>query len=126
MVYRQAYENYSNFRFHRANLFNKHYNPTATVLASEYKFPFPNNTFDVILACSVFTHMLPKDVENYFSEIFRVLKPGGRAVLTYFLWNEEAAQRIAEGASTIRFPAHSRGRSLPLGQSRCAGMGGLL
>lgn len=106
----QAYKNYSNFRFHKADLFNKHYNPTATVLASEYKFPFPDNTFDVIFACSVFTHMLPKDVENYFSEIFRVLKLGGRSVLTYFLWNEEAALRIAEGTSTIAFPHIHMGR----------------
>jgi ubiquinone/menaquinone biosynthesis C-methylase UbiE len=100
----KAYQTYSNFHFHRADLFNKHYNPTGTLVASEYQFPFPDNTFDVIFACSVFTHMLPKDVENYFSEIFRVLTPGGRTVLTYFLLNEEAAKGIAKGASTIDFP----------------------
>jgi SAM-dependent methyltransferase len=107
---RKAYKDYPNFRFHISDLFNKHYNPRGTLPASGYKFPFPNDTFDVIFACSVFTHMLPKDVENYFSEISRILKPGGRAVLTYFLWNEEAAQMVVEGASTIAFPhTHVRG-----------------
>ena len=59
--------------------------------------PFPGESFDVVLLSSVFTHLLPDGVENYFGEITRVLKPGGRAVITYFLWNAESAEKIATG-----------------------------
>lgn len=35
---------------------------------------------------SVFTHMQHRDVVRYAKEVARVLKPGGRCMVTYFLW----------------------------------------
>ena len=40
---------------------------------------------DVAFLTSVFTHMLPEDVEHYLDELARVLKPGGRTLITWFL-----------------------------------------
>ena len=94
---KQAYAGFPNFHFHRADVCNQHYNPRGTIAPAAYKFPFPDASFDVVLLSSVFTHLLPDGIENYFGEISRVLKPGGRAVITYFLWNAEAAERIAAG-----------------------------
>lgn len=37
-----------NFRFSHLNLYNKRYNPKATLLASELTFPYPAETFDFI------------------------------------------------------------------------------
>jgi ubiquinone/menaquinone biosynthesis C-methylase UbiE len=42
-------------------------------------------------------------MENYLREITRVLKPGGRCLITYFLLNEASLKLIEERASTINF-----------------------
>jgi SAM-dependent methyltransferase len=65
---------YPRFHFQLADIFNRAYNPKGKYQASEYRFPFPNESFDFIFLTSVFTHLLPKDLENYFSEITRVSK----------------------------------------------------
>lgn len=78
---------YPNFHFSIVEAYNKMYNPEASKKASEYKFPFENECFDFIFLASVFTHMVLEDVENYVSEIARVLKTGQRCFSTFFLIN---------------------------------------
>ncbi|MEY2565282.1 MAG: hypothetical protein QOH88_3475 [Verrucomicrobiota bacterium] len=99
----QAYSAHPNFHFHRADVRNQHYNPGGTISPEDYKLPFADETFDLVLLSSVFTHMLPEGLENYFSEITRMLKPGGRSVITYFLWNDEAAEKIAQSENPALF-----------------------
>lgn len=91
------------FRFQHADVFNSLYNPAGKVRALDYRFPYPNETFDVALATSVFTHMLPPDVENYSAEISRVLKPGGRCLISCLLRNPEAEAGMRAGRSLLRF-----------------------
>ena len=45
--------------------------------------------------------MVAEEVEHYLSEIARVLKPGGRCLISFFLLNEESLGLIARGKSTI-------------------------
>lgn len=85
---------YPNFNFYFADVFNKHYNPNGQIMASNYRFFHNNDYFDLVFATSVFTHMLPKDMENYLSEISRVLKEGGKTLFTFFLLNNESEQLI--------------------------------
>ena len=66
-----------NFRFQVADIRNKEYNSGERFAASEYEFPYEDASFDFVLLTSVFTHLLPNEVENYLSEIQRVLAPGG-------------------------------------------------
>ncbi|WP_243745710.1 class I SAM-dependent methyltransferase [Segetibacter sp. 3557_3] len=73
------------FNFVWANIHNTYYNPQGNIQASNYKFPYVDNSFDVVYAASVFTHMLPDIAENYFKETARVLKPNGRAVFSFFI-----------------------------------------
>jgi UDP-glucose 4-epimerase len=73
------------FRFAWADIHNTHYNPHGQIRAVDYRFPYPNGTFDVVYAASVFTHMLPEAVAHYLRESTRVLKPGGRCVFSFFL-----------------------------------------
>jgi SAM-dependent methyltransferase len=80
---RRAYD--GNFRFHHADIYNKYYNPDGKVAAGEYRFPFPDRSFDFVFLTSVFTHMLPDDVRHYLSEIERV--SDGRVFMTAFLLN---------------------------------------
>lgn len=100
---------YPNFRFHLADIYNKRYNRRGKQRAEEYTFPYEHESFDFVFLTSVFTHMLPKGVENYTSEIYRVLKPGGRCLITYFLLNEESLKSIEEGTSDWKFH-HARGK----------------
>jgi hypothetical protein len=45
-----------------------------TQRADRYVFPFPDETFDVIFATSVFTHSVPASARQYAREIARLLK----------------------------------------------------
>jgi ubiquinone/menaquinone biosynthesis C-methylase UbiE len=92
---------FPNFHFQQIDVYNKHYNPRGKYQASEYKFPFADESFSFAMLGSVFTHMLPDDLQNYLSEIYRVLKRGGRCLITYFLLNAESLRFIETGASTL-------------------------
>ena len=65
------------------------------------KLPFESQSFDVILLKSVFTHLRPEEVENYLSEIARLLKPNGRCLASFFLLNNE--QRAVKDANALQF-----------------------
>lgn len=73
------------FRFTVADIRNRKYNPDGTVEASAYRFPYDSDSFAVAFATSVFTHLMPADVDNYLAEAARVLEPGGRLLATFFL-----------------------------------------
>lgn len=91
---RKEYADLANFSFHHADVHNANYNPSGSVLAKDYRLPFEDECFDLTFLTSVFTHMFAADVENYLKEISRTLKPGGRALITWFLLNDES--RAAE------------------------------
>ncbi len=94
---------YSNFHFFHCDVFNKHYNQDGNILADNYRFPFEAESFDFIFLTSVFTHMLPPALENYLGEISRVLKVGGKCLITFFLLNEESKNLLTAGQSTLDF-----------------------
>jgi SAM-dependent methyltransferase len=73
------------FRFTWADVRNTHYNPGGKHSAADYRFPYPDKSFDVVFAASVFTHMTPENVAHYFREAGRVLRPGGRCLFSFFL-----------------------------------------
>jgi len=97
---------FPNFHFEHADVFNEHYNPAGTHLAREYRFPHEDSSIDFVFLTSVFTHMLPPDLENYLSEISRVMRPGGRCLMTFFLLNDESRGSIKNRSSTLDF-AHA-------------------
>ena len=88
---------YSNFVFRHVDLRNSLYNLSTESVAEEYIFPYPNNQFDVVSLFSVFSHMIPADVEHYFAEIRRVLRPGGYCIATFFILNEVSLLNIRRG-----------------------------
>jgi len=97
---------FPNFRFHRADIHNRTYNPAGKTPAHRFRFPYADETFDYVFLASVFTHMLPADLGNYVAEIARVLKPGGRCFASFFLLNAEALRGMAanRGGRTFPFP----------------------
>ena len=94
---------FPNFNFQFTAIHNAAYNTRDTGRASEFRFPFEDQTFDLVFLTSVFTHMLPADMEHYFSEIARVSKPGARCLITFFLLNEESTALIDKKMGTYNF-----------------------
>ena len=100
---REHYCNFPNFDFSFVDVFNKEYNPAGKLPAKDLVLPYPDDQFDCVLLCSVFTHLLPKAVEHYLSEIARVSKSGARVISTYFLINDEARSFIRSGRTHFPF-----------------------
>ena len=94
---------FANFQFRHIDVYNKEYNPDGKLSARDLRFPFDDGFFDFIFLTSVFTHMLPADVEHYLDEISRVLKPGRKCLVTFFLLNDESSALIRSGRSHLDF-----------------------
>jgi SAM-dependent methyltransferase len=96
------------FHFRVSDVRNRRYNPRGPHQASEYKFPYGDKTFDCVFLTSVLTHLLPEGMENYLSEVSRVMNDGGRCLITLFLLNGESLSFIKNGESGLDFN-HDRG-----------------
>lgn len=94
---------YPNFSFQLADVCNDLYNPSGHQTAESYAFPYKNNSFTLVIATSVFTHMLGTPMHNYLKEISRVLEPEGRSFITYYLYTPAAAEGIRKGQSRFKF-----------------------
>jgi SAM-dependent methyltransferase len=73
------------FRFAHADLRNATYNPGGSEAPSTYRFPYDDASFDLVIATSVFTHLLADAAAHYLAESARVLAPGGRLFSTWYL-----------------------------------------
>jgi ubiquinone/menaquinone biosynthesis C-methylase UbiE len=94
---------YPNFHFTLADVYNGWYNPKGKIKSYEYKLPFDDSNFDFVIMISVFTHMLEDDLENYFSEVSRILKPGGLVWMTFYLINDETKKLLNLKSTNIDF-----------------------
>lgn len=94
---------YSNFNFKHIDLKNDLYNLKTAREAKSFVFPYNDNSFDLVVLTSVFTHMMPEDVDNYLSQIRRVLKPDGKCFVTFFLLNVDTIRAI-EKRNYFNFP----------------------
>lgn len=79
----------SNFRFIHADICNEAYWPYGKFSASEWFSVFREKDFDIAIAKSLFTHMLPEELSVYLTQISLRLKTGGKALLTFFLLNSQ-------------------------------------
>jgi hypothetical protein len=74
-------------RFELAEIASPYGDPGSERLVEEYRFPLDDGAADFVLAKSVFTHLLEKDVRHYLREIRRTLRPGRAALITAFLFD---------------------------------------
>lgn len=65
-------------------------NPTyaKTQEAVHKPWPVQNNYYDLVSGLSVWTHLSEADGRFYFKEIARALKPGGKAIISFFYLDE--------------------------------------
>ncbi len=81
---------FPNFHFRFIPLFNTEYNPDPSLpSAAELQFPYPDESFDFVLAHSLFTHLPPDVTHNYLNEISRVLRSDGISYSTWFLFGDD-------------------------------------
>lgn len=75
---------YPNFHFTHANVATARHNGRG-VPATQYRFPWPDATFDFAFATSVLTHLEMDEARQYVREAHRVLRPGGILLATVFV-----------------------------------------
>lgn len=92
-----------NFRFARVDVRSPDQNPGGSIEAAALSFPYGDCTFDVAIVSSVFTHLLPGEIERYVWELARVLKTAGRCFITAFLIDEGAEAAVATGTTIFDF-----------------------
>ena len=63
------------------------------MLMSDVSIPLESGTADLIIAQSVFTHLLRADVVHYMKEFARLLRPSGLAFTTLFIVNDPILAR---------------------------------
>jgi SAM-dependent methyltransferase len=84
--------NHRSTALHIANIRNRIYNPEGALSPTEFRFPYQEGRFDVVIAHSLFPYLLAEEFEHYVAEIARVLKPGGRLLATFFFMDDEATR----------------------------------
>jgi SAM-dependent methyltransferase len=70
--------------------------------AARCAFPYPSASFDAAFLSSVFTHMPMPEVERYLAELARVVRAGGRVLLSVFHAEDRPAQ---DGINFFHTPA---------------------
>lgn len=95
------------YAFKHLDVRNGRYNPNGRVLPHEVRFPTPDASCSYVALFSVFTHMYEADIRRYLRQIHRVLRPGGTALTTWFLFNRDRLAQATDPSCT-RFPMTNR------------------
>ncbi len=99
-------------RFDLLDVDNDRYRPAGAHAADEIPFPYDDAQFDHVCAHDVFAHMQQAAIEQYLRESNRVLRPGGRLLVTFMaivdpdhpgVFADRQFVKVAEGTYT-RFP----------------------
>jgi SAM-dependent methyltransferase len=101
------------FRFDHVKVQNARYKMRRGRSAARFSFPYEDDRFDIACSFAVFMHMQLKEIENYIRETFRVLRPGGRAVLAM-------TAITADDRRLPQLPVHGHVRFQPVGDGMYA------
>ena len=81
----RAFHNKPHFHFTHLDIYNARYWPNGTIKPLNVVYPLDDNTVDVVIANSVYTHVHSyAEAQHYLDEMQRVLKPGG---VLYSTWS---------------------------------------
>ena len=95
------------FKFVHMDIYNEAYQRDGKLSTEAWLRGFEGSGFDVVIAKSLFTHVLPDEQIVYLKAIADRLKPGGRALITFFVLSEEQARLAAEGKNRMLFQPYS-------------------
>jgi ubiquinone/menaquinone biosynthesis C-methylase UbiE len=68
--------------------------------ANPVKWDLEDNSFELATALSVWTHFNEEDAIFYLKEVERVLKPGGKAIITFFRLDEHYEKSLEKRSKT--------------------------
>ena len=91
------------FVFVHADVQNDLYNPDGLIPSEQFRFPCADESVDLVLLESVFTHLFPPAIEHYTKECARVLLPGGHVLVSHHLMDEAARRAVADGTTVFKF-----------------------
>jgi SAM-dependent methyltransferase len=91
---------FPNFVFVHHDIWDTLHNPTGTLQACDVRLPAGDDSIDLIILQSVFTHMFPDEIVHYMKEFRRILKPTGRVWATFFVVNQRILGVIRNKAQT--------------------------
>jgi len=91
------------FSFHLADIYSSFYNRFGTIKPEEFHFPWPDGTFTLAIATSLFTHLSAAATVNYVREISRLLVPGGRLFASLFVLDNESREALETGPTAPSF-----------------------
>jgi SAM-dependent methyltransferase len=80
------------FSFQHIDASNPLYTPE--VNKKRQSWQLPEKSVDMVTALSVWTHFSEEDARFYFMEINKILKPGGLAIITFFLLDETYSETL--------------------------------
>ena len=86
-----------NFSFIHVDVFNSHYNWRGKIIPTNFVFPCATESVDVAFLGSILTHLTPLAAARYVAEVSRVLKIGGRGVMTFFLLDDRVREECRQG-----------------------------
>jgi len=94
------------FSFKLADVYNGYYQPGRAVRTGGISVPLRRQQFDFAVFTSVFTHLQPKACAHYMAEAARVLKPGGKCFMTFFVLNADSQSLMKSSGArmSFRFP----------------------
>jgi len=91
------------FRFIHADIYNEAYWPAGRLDARAFLAQLQLPPFQIIVAKSLFTHMLPDELRLYLDAVAANLTADGKAMLTFFLLNDDQARHEANRRNQISF-----------------------
>jgi len=95
---------YPNFHFHYSGFDNQPNKAEDKTDASNFIFPYDDAKFDFVCLTSVFTQMMPAEVEQYINETGRVMKSGATSLMSLFIVNCESEDLMIKKPTQMNFP----------------------
>lgn len=89
-----------NFKFIHHDIHDDLHNPSGILLAHEIRLPSEDQSVDLIVLNSVFTHMFKDEVLHYLKEFQRILKPSGRVWASFFIADHRMIELIDDRKKT--------------------------
>lgn len=83
-----------NFQFEFIDAYNGAYSREGKLKCKDIIFPIEDESVDIVIMWSVFTHMYLEDIDAYLKEIYRVLKKGGLFISSFNLYNKFISNQI--------------------------------
>ena len=91
------------YSFVHMDIYNPAYWRSGRLNASQWLEGVAHRDFDIVVAKSLFTHMLPDEIDVYLGGIAERLRPGGKALLTFFILSDEQRRLAAQGRNSMAF-----------------------